>query len=98
AVYYVDPAATKEYAEMFNRVIERQLMLLMGARASGKTTRLYRLGSQLADEGYRCLLLRSNCNTIKTIATSDDFLSAFDHHAWSSGEKIVIIIDEFDHP
>jgi len=39
--------------------------------------------------------LRRNCSAVKTITTFGDFLNAFDHHAWT-GEKIVIMIDEFD--
>ncbi|ORZ19060.1 hypothetical protein BCR41DRAFT_369833 [Lobosporangium transversale] len=38
-------------------VFDREIVMLIGARASGKTTRLYRLITQLADFGYRCLPL-----------------------------------------
>ncbi|ORZ08255.1 P-loop containing nucleoside triphosphate hydrolase protein [Lobosporangium transversale] len=56
-VYYVDPADHDKNKEILQSVFRRDLVMLIGARASGKTTRLYRLIPQLADFGYRCLPL-----------------------------------------
>ncbi|ORY90326.1 hypothetical protein BCR41DRAFT_402652 [Lobosporangium transversale] len=56
-VYYVDPADHDNNEEILQGVFDREIVMLIGARASGKTTRLYRLITQLADFGYRCLPL-----------------------------------------
>jgi hypothetical protein len=54
--YYVDPAENEENQKFLASIKRRQMLMLMGARASGKSTRLYRLMSQLADNGYRCFM------------------------------------------
>ncbi|ORZ18265.1 hypothetical protein BCR41DRAFT_44323 [Lobosporangium transversale] len=54
-VYYVDPAEHDDNKKILQSVFDREIVMLIGARASGKTTRLYRLITQLTDFGYRCL-------------------------------------------
>ncbi|ORY98435.1 P-loop containing nucleoside triphosphate hydrolase protein [Lobosporangium transversale] len=56
-VYYVDPAEHDDNKKILQSVFDREIVMLIGARASGKTTRLYRLITQLTDFGYRCLPL-----------------------------------------
>jgi len=51
SVYYVDPADTQANADIMRGVEQKQFVMLLGARASGKTTRLSRLVHQLADKG-----------------------------------------------
>lgn len=41
-------------------------------------------------------LLRANKPEIRCIETKSQFLSAFTREAWEEGERIVILIDEFD--
>jgi energy-coupling factor transporter ATP-binding protein EcfA2 len=53
--YYMDPAAQEENIRCLNGVKKGQFVMLVGARASGKTTRLYRLMSQLEGDNYLCL-------------------------------------------
>ncbi|RUS12986.1 hypothetical protein BC937DRAFT_86531, partial [Endogone sp. FLAS-F59071] len=55
--YYVDPAENKENQRFLNSIRRSQLLMLMGARASGKSTRLYWLMSQLGKDGYRCFIV-----------------------------------------
>ncbi|RUS22702.1 hypothetical protein BC937DRAFT_87684 [Endogone sp. FLAS-F59071] len=57
SVYYVDPAENKENQRFLASIKSSQILMLMGARASGKSTRLYRLMSQLAEDGYRCYIV-----------------------------------------
>ncbi|KAF9349356.1 hypothetical protein BGX34_001840, partial [Mortierella sp. NVP85] len=118
SVYYVDPADTQANADIVQSVEQKRFVMLLGARASGKTTRLLRLVHQLADKGYRCFFvslelaatcedrdtfwaslgsfLRANKREIRHIENKSQFLSAFTREAWEEGEKIVILIDEFD--
>jgi hypothetical protein len=53
--YYLDPGTQKENKRCLDAVLRRQFVMLSGARASGKTTRLFRLQVQLEEMGYRCL-------------------------------------------
>ncbi|RPB01778.1 hypothetical protein L873DRAFT_1842228 [Choiromyces venosus 120613-1] len=57
SIYYVDPAEHEENTRFLASIRNRQLLILMGARASGKTTRLYRLMTQLTEEGYLCFMV-----------------------------------------
>ncbi|KAF9433089.1 hypothetical protein BGZ76_009907 [Entomortierella beljakovae] len=57
SVYYVDPAKQEESSEILRGISECQLVMLVGARASGKSTRLYRLVTQLAEKRYRCIVV-----------------------------------------
>lgn len=56
SVYYVDPAEHEENQIVLDSIKSRQVLMLMGARASGKTTRLFRLKSQLTEDGYHCYM------------------------------------------
>jgi hypothetical protein len=53
--YYLDPGSQKENKHCLDAIRRGQFVLLSGARASGKTTRLFRLQVQLEEMGYQCL-------------------------------------------
>jgi len=53
--YYLDPAKQDETKLCLNAVLDRQLVLLSGARSSGKSTRLLRLQELIDDMGYQGL-------------------------------------------
>jgi type II secretory ATPase GspE/PulE/Tfp pilus assembly ATPase PilB-like protein len=53
--YYVDPGMQGETQHCLDRVQKHQLVLLSGARASGKTTRLFSIKNQLEAKGYQVL-------------------------------------------
>jgi hypothetical protein len=52
--YYADPALQVENDKCLEKIRRGEFVMLTGARASGKTTRLERLMSQLREE-YLCL-------------------------------------------
>ncbi|CAG8636563.1 15587_t:CDS:2 [Funneliformis caledonium] len=51
-VYFVDPLTLSE--PLLDRIREGEFMALYGARATGKTTRVFRVMEQLEEEGYIC--------------------------------------------
>jgi len=53
--YYADPADQVETISCLDRLKTGGFVLLTGARASGKTTRLHRLMVQLEDDKYPCV-------------------------------------------
>jgi hypothetical protein len=53
-VYFLDPAEQTENENIINSVIDRQFPLVMGPRASGKSTRLFRLRELLEQMDYYC--------------------------------------------
>jgi hypothetical protein len=53
--YYVDPGIQDEYKHCLKALQRRQFVLLAGARASGKTTRLFRLKRELEAKGYQVI-------------------------------------------
>ena len=53
SVYFVDPLALSD--SLLNNIREGEFMALHGARATGKTTRVFRVMEQLEEEGYLCL-------------------------------------------
>ncbi|RHZ75162.1 hypothetical protein Glove_217g51 [Diversispora epigaea] len=55
SVYFVDPAFNEKTTIFVQRIIKGSLLMLTGARASGKSTRVYRLIQQLHDHDYICL-------------------------------------------
>ena len=55
--YYVDPAEHRENETFLESITNGQFLMLMGARASGKSTRVYRLMAQLAAHGQLSLHL-----------------------------------------
>ncbi|KAG0011910.1 hypothetical protein BGZ80_000336 [Entomortierella chlamydospora] len=125
SIYYVDPTENGANDELLSGVSDCKLIMFIGARASGKSTRLFRLAAQLAEAEYHCLIvsfervniyddnaafwtsfgkalrvslgkdLQNNSGMFETIGTSDDFLAAFSCDALS-GDRIVLLIDEFD--
>ncbi|PKC67992.1 hypothetical protein RhiirA1_457766 [Rhizophagus irregularis] len=52
-VYFVDPLELSE--PLLNNIRKGEFMALHGARATGKTTRVFRVMEQLEEEGYLCL-------------------------------------------
>ena len=52
-VYFVDPLALS--GPLLNNIRKGEFMALYGARATGKTTRVFRVMEQLEEEGYLCL-------------------------------------------
>jgi hypothetical protein len=53
--YYVDPGIQDEYKHCLKALQRRQFVLLAGARASGKTTRLFWLKRELEAKGYQVI-------------------------------------------
>jgi hypothetical protein len=53
--YYLDPGTQSESTRCLAAVTTRQFALLWGARASGKTTRLFWLQEKLISMGYQAL-------------------------------------------
>ncbi|KAM6503837.1 hypothetical protein JOM56_000780 [Amanita muscaria] len=53
--YYLDPGTQEESERCLEAVSQREFLLLAGARASGKSTRLLWLQQKLEVEGYRAL-------------------------------------------
>ncbi|KAM6503857.1 hypothetical protein JOM56_000800 [Amanita muscaria] len=53
--YYLDPGTQEESERCLEAVSQREFLLLTGARASGKSTRLLWLQQKLEVEGYRAL-------------------------------------------
>jgi hypothetical protein len=53
--YYLDPGTQHASQVCLDAVLARQFVLLWGARASGKSTRLLWLRTKLASMGYRAL-------------------------------------------
>jgi energy-coupling factor transporter ATP-binding protein EcfA2 len=51
----LDPAEQRENKLLVNAVLDSEFLLVLGARASGKTTRLLRLSRLLDDLGYHCI-------------------------------------------
>jgi hypothetical protein len=51
--YYADPALQEDKKKILNMIRNDEFVMLLGAKASGKTTRLARLKSQLKME-YLC--------------------------------------------
>ena len=52
-VYFVDPLALSE--PLLNNIRKGKFIALHGARATGKTTRVFRVMEQLEEEGYTCI-------------------------------------------
>jgi hypothetical protein len=53
--YFVDPGIQVESKHCLDRLLRREFVLLEGARASGKTTRLYWLKRELEVNGYQVI-------------------------------------------
>ena len=53
--YYLDPAEQIETKRCLNAMMNGQIVLLAGARSSGKTTRLLRLRELLEEMGYQVI-------------------------------------------
>jgi hypothetical protein len=53
--YYVNPGIQDEYKHCFQALLEHRFVLLAGARASGKTTRLFWLQAELEAKGYKTI-------------------------------------------
>ena len=53
--YCLDPAEQSQTKILIDAVTRGEFRLLSGARASGKSTRLFRLRELLEAEGYYCL-------------------------------------------
>jgi hypothetical protein len=53
--YCLDPAEQCQTKILTDAVMRGEFLTLSGARASGKTTRLFRLRELLEDEDYYCL-------------------------------------------
>ncbi|RUS16242.1 hypothetical protein BC937DRAFT_91453 [Endogone sp. FLAS-F59071] len=55
--YFVDPADQKKNVDLLNNIVEGKYVLMHGARASGKSTRTWRVMEQLQQSGYLCLYI-----------------------------------------
>ena len=53
AAYFVDPLVLS--GPLLNKIRDGEFVALHGARASGKTTRVFRVMEQLEEEDYLCL-------------------------------------------
>jgi energy-coupling factor transporter ATP-binding protein EcfA2 len=53
--YYLDPGTQKETVRCLDAVSDGEFLLLVGARASGKSTRLLWLRNKLEEKGYFAL-------------------------------------------
>ncbi|RUS30826.1 hypothetical protein BC938DRAFT_478913, partial [Jimgerdemannia flammicorona] len=56
-VYFVDPADQKKNVALLDNIVEGKYVLMHGARASGKSTRTWRVMEQLQESGYFCLYI-----------------------------------------
>ncbi|RUS14156.1 hypothetical protein BC937DRAFT_94264 [Endogone sp. FLAS-F59071] len=55
--YFVDPADQQKNVALLNNIVEGKYVLMHGARASGKSTRTWRVMEQLQEFGYFCLYI-----------------------------------------
>ena len=53
--YFLDPAEQSQNSLVVEAAMRGEYILLTGARASGKSTRLFRLRELLEEKGYICL-------------------------------------------
>ncbi|KAF9161413.1 hypothetical protein BGX21_011008 [Mortierella sp. AD011] len=57
SIYYVDPTENGANDELLSGVSDCKFIMFIGARASGKSTRLSRFAAQLAEAEYHCLMV-----------------------------------------
>jgi len=53
--FFLDPAENSQTKDVLRAVEDGEFLLVSGARASGKSTRLFRLRELLNDLGFYCL-------------------------------------------
>ncbi|KAF9172172.1 hypothetical protein BGX20_006216 [Mortierella sp. AD010] len=57
SVYFVDPAEIEKNRELLENIHDGKFVLMHGARASGKSTRVWRVMEQLQLSGYFCIYI-----------------------------------------
>ncbi|RUP50473.1 hypothetical protein BC936DRAFT_138972, partial [Jimgerdemannia flammicorona] len=55
SVYFVDPADHERNKDLLENIAESKYVLMHGSRASGKSTRTWRVMEQLQASGYFCI-------------------------------------------
>ncbi|RIA91896.1 hypothetical protein C1645_875149 [Glomus cerebriforme] len=72
ATYFVDPLSSS--GPLLNKIRNGEFVALHGARASGKSTRVFRVMEQLEEEGYLCLYVTLE---LVDIESKESFWSSF---------------------
>ncbi|KAF9170801.1 hypothetical protein BGX20_008483 [Mortierella sp. AD010] len=74
-VYFVDPADLSKNLDLITNIKEGKYVLMHGARASGKSTRTWRVMEELQGSGYFCLYV--TLTGVNFTGNTDEFWLSF---------------------